>query len=122
MGAFYRMMHDVQRIFSPALRSEAIVNSDYSTDGDATNRFFTSVPTQAIYRDLILTQHGILNAAHPRRYKRFIRSGDDEHTALQRPTFYLGADNGYPLWLWTGNFHVPTPFWIDIVEDFVPLP
>lgn len=94
----------------------------YSTDGDATNRFFVSVPTQAQYRDLILAEHGALTAAHPRRYKRFIRSGDDEHTALQRPTFYLGTANGYPLWLWTANFQVPTPFWIDIVEDFVPLP
>ncbi len=94
----------------------------YSTDGDSTNRFFTRVPTQAQYRALILAEHGALNAAHPRRYKRFIRSGDDEHTALQRPTFYLGAANGYPLWLWTANFHVPTPFWIDIVEDFVPIP
>ena len=94
----------------------------YSTDGDATNRFFLNVPTQAQYRDLIVTEHGALNAAHPDRYKRFIRSGDDEHTALQRPTFYLGDADGVPLDVWTGDFLVPRPFWIDIVEDFVPLP
>ncbi len=94
----------------------------YSTDGDATDRFFLNVPTQAAYRALILTEHGALNAAHPDRYKSFIRSGDAEHTALQRPTFYLGTANGVPLDEWTGDFLVPRPFWQEIVEDFVPLP
>lgn len=95
----------------------------YSTDGDATNRFFASVPTQEMYRDLILTEHGTLNASHPDRYKLFVRSGDDEHTALQRPTFYLGDADGVPLYEWTDDFVVPRrPFWMNIVEDFVPLP
>lgn len=94
----------------------------YSTDGDATNRFFLNVATQAEYRDLIVTEHGALHDAYPDRYKRFIRSGDDEHTALQRPTFYLGEADGVPLDIWTDDFLVPRPFWIDIVEDFVPLP
>ena len=94
----------------------------YSTDGDATNRFFLNVPTQAQYRDLIVTEHDLLNEAYPDRYRRFIRSGDDEHTALQRPTFYLGEADGVPLDVWTGDFLVPRPFWIDIVEDFVPVP
>lgn len=94
----------------------------YSTDGDATNRFFINVPTQEQYRELIVTEHGMLNAAHPDRYKQFIRSGDDEHTALQRPTFYLGEADGVFLDTWTGDFLVPRPFWVDIVEDFVPIP
>lgn len=94
----------------------------YSTDGDATNRFFLNVPTQAEYRDLIVTEHGTLNTEHPDRYKTFIRSGDDEHTALQLPTFYLGEANGVALDLWTDDFLVPRPFWVNIVEDFVPLP
>lgn len=94
----------------------------YSTDGDSTNRFFMNVPTQEQYRELIVTEHGLLNAAHPNRYKQFIRSGDDEHTALQRPTFYLGDADGVFLDIWTGDFLVPRPFWIDIVEEFVPLP
>lgn len=94
----------------------------YSTDGDATNRFFLNVPTQVAYRDLILGVHGLLHDSHPDRYKRFIRSGDDSHTALQTPLFYLGEADGVPLDIWTGDFLVPRPFWVDIVEDFVPLP
>lgn len=94
----------------------------YSTDGDATNRFFLKVPTQEMYRALIVSEHGKLHDAHPNRYQRFIRSGDDSHTALQTPLFYLGEADGVPLDVWTGDFLIPRPFWIDIVEDFVPLP
>ncbi|MDH3522339.1 MAG: pectinacetylesterase family protein [Acidobacteriota bacterium] len=99
-----------------------ILESFYSTDADETNRFFLNVATQAEYRDLLLTEHGALNDLYPDRYKTFIRSGDDEHTALQRPTFYLGDADGVPLDVWTGDFLVPRPFWVDIVEDFVPFP
>jgi len=99
-----------------------IRESFYSTDGDFTDRFFLNIPTQAAYRELIVTEHGLLNDAHPDRYKRFIRSGDGEHTALQRPTFYVGEADGVPLYQWTDDFLVPRPFWIDIVEDFVPIP
>jgi len=94
----------------------------YSTDGDATNRFFASVPTQEQYRELILTEHGKLHEAHPNRYKRFIRSGDNTHTALQTPLLYVGEADGVPLYQWLEDFLVPRPFWEDIVEDFVPLP
>jgi hypothetical protein len=94
----------------------------YSTDGDATNRFFVKVPTQELYRMLILMEHGMIHAMYPERYKQFIRSGDDEHTALQRPTFYLGEANGVPLHEWTDDFVVPRPFWVDLVEEFVPAP
>lgn len=99
-----------------------IRESFYGTDGDATNRFFLKVPTQDLYRELILSEHGAINQSFPDRYKTFIRSGDDEHTALQRPTFYLGSANGVPLDEWTDDFLVPRPFWEDIVEDFVSLP
>ena len=94
----------------------------YSTDGDATNRFFLNVPTQVEFRDLILTEHGAINAAHPNRYKRFIVSGDASHTALQSLLFYSQDADGVPLNEWTEDFLVPRPFWVDIVEDFVPLP
>ena len=94
----------------------------YSTDGDATDRFFLNVPTQEAYRELILSEHGALHQAYPDRYNAFIRSGDDEHTALQRPSFYLAEANGVPLYEWTDDFLVPRPFWQEIVEDFVPLP
>ena len=88
----------------------------------ATNRFFLSVPTQAQYRALILSTHGELNADYPDRYKRFIVSGDDSHTALQRPLFYSQDANGVFLNEWTDDFLIPRPFWVDIVEDFVPIP
>ncbi|MBW2288830.1 MAG: hypothetical protein JRG90_13510 [Deltaproteobacteria bacterium] len=94
----------------------------YETDADGTNRFFTSTPTQEMYRDLILTEHGALNDAHPDRYKRFIVSGDASHTALQSPLFYSQEVDGVPLNEWTEDFLVPTPFWVDLVEDFIPFP
>lgn len=93
----------------------------YETDGDATNRFFMNVPTQALYRDLILTEHGPINTDHPNRYKRFIVSGDGSHTALQTPLFYSQEADGVPLNEWTDDFLIPRPFWVDIVEDFDPL-
>jgi hypothetical protein len=112
----------------------------YNTDGDQTDRNFTSlnlpgsppvVPfdpanrifglSQSEYRALILLEHGELNAAHPERYKRFIVSGDDSHTALQSPLFYSQDANDVPLNEWTRDFVSPRPFWVDIVEDFIPL-
>lgn len=118
-----------------------IKESFYSTDADETNRFFLNVPTQELYRDLIVTEHGKLHDAYPKRYKRFIRSGDGSHTALQTPLYYLGTANGIPLNEWTADFikpgrrhydddeceddddgddHRRRSLWIDIVEDFVP--
>jgi hypothetical protein len=101
---------------------QTIREAFYETDGDAVNRFFSKVPTQAQYRALILTEHGALNAAHPDRYKRFIVSGDDSHTALQSPLFYSQVADGVPLNEWTEDFFRAKPFWVDIVEDFVPVP
>lgn len=94
----------------------------YETDGDLTNRFFLNVPTQELYRALILTEHGAISMLHPDRYKRFIVSGDGSHTALQSPLFYSQDANGVLLNEWTDDFLVPRPFWVDIVEDFVPFP
>jgi len=112
----------------------------YETDGDATNigfasanlpGFFDPLPpiipfpsglSQSQYRALILAEHGALNAAHPDRYKRFIVSGDSSHTALQSPRFYSQDADGVPLNEWTDDFIRKRPFWVDIVEDFVPLP
>jgi len=94
----------------------------YETDADGTNRFFLQVPTQVQYRDIILTEHGALNASHPDRYKRFIVSGDSSHTALQSPLFYSQDADGVPLNEWAGDFLIPRPFWTDIVEDFIPAP
>jgi len=94
----------------------------YETDADLTNRFFLNVPTQAQYRDIILTEHGLLNDTYPNRYKRFIVSGDGSHTALQNDLFYSQTVDGVPLNEWTGDFLVPRPFWVDLVEDFIPFP
>jgi len=93
----------------------------YETDADATNRFFLGLLGDPDgFRDLIVTEHGLLNAAHPDRYKRFIVAGDSSHTALQAPLFYSQMAEGVPLFLWIDDFLVPRPFWDDIVEDPVP--
>lgn len=115
----------------------------YSTDADTTNRFFLKVPTQELYRGLIVSEHGEIHAAFPNRYKRFIRSGDTTHTALQTPLYFLGTANGLPLILWVDDFVKPDWWlslqdriarfappellpllnqWQDVVEDFAPAP
>ena len=115
----------------------------YETDSDATNRFFaqgdgTRMDPEA-YRSLILAEHGALNEAHPRRYKRFIVSGDDTHGAVQvtapspnfpvaQPfSFYTQEANGTQLSQWAAEFvrigQRQSQFgWKDIVEDYVPVP
>lgn len=107
----------------------------YSTDGDTTNRFFLRVPTQQLYRELLLSVHGAINAAYPNRYKRFIQSGSTTHTAIQTPLLYVGVANGVPLNLWVTDFLQPPlirlisaflqgrlPVWIDAVDEFVEAP
>jgi hypothetical protein len=91
------------------------------------------------YRELILTEHGALNAAYPTRYKRFIVSGDDTHGAVQvtaatpnfpfpQPfSFYTQQANGTLLSYWATEFvrigARQSQFgWKDIVEDYVPVP
>jgi hypothetical protein len=90
----------------------------YETDSDLTNRFFLGLlGNQPAFRELVVSEHGALNAAHPLRYKRFIVAGDTSHTALQTPLFYTQDANGFPLKDWT-KFFVQLPiFWQDIVED-----
>ncbi len=108
----------------------------YETDADGTNIGFVSanlpgfppfiLVTQSLYRFILDTEHGALNAAHPDRYKRFIISGDTTHTALQSNNrFYTYEANGVPLHQWTNDFVKPPgnrSVWVDIVEDFVELP
>jgi len=111
----------------------------YETDSDATNRFFAqgdgSRMDPEVYRELILTEHGALNEAFPRRYKRFIVSGDDTHGGIQvtAPSpnfpfaqpflFYTQEANGTRLAYWAGEFirigQRQSKFgWKDIVEDY----
>jgi hypothetical protein len=93
----------------------------YETDGDLTNRFFLNLLGDPVaFRNLVVTEHGLLNAAHPERYKRFIVAGDTSHTALQTPLFYTQHANGVLLNEWVEDFVVPRPFWEDIVEDPIP--
>jgi hypothetical protein len=93
----------------------------YETDGDLTNRFFLDLlGDPAGFRDLIVTEHGLLNDAHPNRYKRFIVAGDTSHTALQTPLFYSQDANGVVLNQWTDDFLINRPSWVDIVEDPAP--
>ena len=92
----------------------------YETDGDLTNRFFLDLLSDPVgFRDLIVTEHGLLNEAHPDRYKRFIVTNDTSHTALQTPLFYSQDANGVFLNEWTDDFLSPRPFWVDIVEDVI---
>ena len=112
----------------------------YETDADATNIFFLSVNlpgffdplppiipfpnglSQNQYRDLILDAHAVINDAYPKRYKRFIVSGDTSHTALQTPLFYTQEVDGVTLNKWTKDFLRNKKSWVDIVEDFVAAP
>jgi hypothetical protein len=90
----------------------------YETDADLTNRFFMDMLFDPVgFRDLVVTTHGVINAANPNRYKRFIVTGDTSHTALQSPLFYSQDANGVLLNEWARDFLVPTPFWMDIVES-----
>jgi hypothetical protein len=95
--------------------------SYYDTDGDLTNRFFMGLlGDQAAWRDLIVTEHGLLNAAYPNRYKRFIVAGDTTHTALQTLLFYNTDADGVLLDDWTADFVDHAPGWVDLVEPAVP--
>jgi hypothetical protein len=114
----------------------------YETDSDATNRFFAqgdgTLMQPEVYRELILTEHGALNEAYPRRYKRFIVSSDDTHGGVQgtaaspcspfpQPFLFYNQDaNGEYLVDWTTEFirigARQSQFgWKDIVEDYVPV-
>ena len=115
----------------------------YETDADITNRFFAqgdgSLMDPTAYRELILAEHGALHEAYPKRYKRFIVSGDDTHGAVQQTAatpnfpfvqpflFYTQEANGTPLSEWAAELvrigARQSQFgWKDIVEDYVPVP
>jgi hypothetical protein len=93
----------------------------YETEFDQTNRFYTRLLADPVgFRDLVVSEHGLLNAAYPGRYKRFIvGDGDTSHTALQSPLFYIQEADGVPLNEWTHDFIRNNPFWVDIVEDSI---
>ena len=114
----------------------------YETDSDATNRFFAqgdgSLMDPQVYRDLILTEHGALHEAYPRRYKRYIVSADDTHGGVQGTAaspcfpypqpflFYTQDANGELLNEWTREFvrigsRQSKRGWQDIVEDYTPV-
>jgi hypothetical protein len=89
----------------------------YDTDADVTNRFFLGLlGDQAAWRDLWVTENGLLNESHPDRYKRFFVAGDNTHTALQTIQFYTYAADGVLLSDWMGDFLDHAPGWIDLVE------
>ena len=97
----------------------------YETEFDQTNRFFTRLLSDPFgYQDLVVTEHGLLNEAHPDRYKRFIvNNADTSHTALQSPLFYSQESGGVVLSEWTAEFvwngdgdSQGDDIWIDTVE------
>lgn len=90
----------------------------YETDADQTNRFFLGLLFDPVgFRNLVVTEHGLLNAAFPDRYKRFIVAGDISHTALQSPLFETQEANGIGLRDWTRDFLDSRPGWVDVVEE-----
>jgi hypothetical protein len=93
----------------------------YSTDQDSVVRPTTGLSAEA-FRDLMVTEHDALHDAHPRRYKAFIVSGDDSHTAIQKDLLYTQEADGTPLvwWIWS-LVNLPY-FWEHVIEDFVPAP
>ncbi len=93
----------------------------YSTDQDETVRPSLGLSVEE-FRELIVAEHGALNDAHPARYKAFIVSGDDSHTAIQKDLLYTQEANGTPLVRWVRRFLNHRFFWRHIVEDFVPSP
>jgi hypothetical protein len=121
---------------------KSIREAFYEADSDATNRFFAqgdgSLMDPETYRALILAEHGALNEAYPRRYKRFIVSSDDTHGGVQGTAaspcspfpqpflFYTQEANGELLVDWTSEFisidNRQSQFgWKDIVEDYDPV-
>jgi hypothetical protein len=87
----------------------------YSSDGDSTIRFFLSIPTAAAYRSLLLNTHDPIVAAHPDRYKRFIRGGSTVHTAIGGGLYYTLSVNGTALYQWIADFVNGDPHWVDNV-------
>ena len=87
----------------------------YSSDGDATIRFFNSIPTAAAYRALLLGTWDPIVAAYPGRVNRFIRGGSTSHTAIGGGLFYSLVVNGLPLYQWTADFVDDDPHWVDNV-------
>ena len=59
--------------------------------------------------------HDPINAAHPDRYKRFIRSGSEEHTALGFSGFYTFEADGVPLYQWGDDFVNEEPEWVGTI-------
>lgn len=93
----------------------------YETDSDLTNRFFLRLlANQPLFREIVVTEHGLLNEKYPDRYKRFIVAGDASHTALQTPLFYTQDANGVLLSDWTADFLASAPGWVDLVEPALP--
>ncbi len=84
----------------------SICEAFYETEFDGTNRFFTRLLFDPVgFRNLVVTEHGLLNDAHPSRYKRFIvGGGDTSHGAFQTPLFNFQTSNGIELDRWTKKF------------------
>ncbi len=111
----------------------------YETDSDATNRFFAQGDGSGMdpdaYRELLISQHGPIHDAYPRRYNTFIVSGDDTHGAVQGAAsspcfdaqpdlFYTQEVDGSLLSDWTREFirigSRQSRFgWKDIVDDYL---
>lgn len=87
----------------------------YSSDNDSTIRFFLGIGAAPAYRNLLLSTHDPINAAHPDRYKRFIRPSS-VHTAIGSTLFYTVMSNEVLLYQWVADFVNDHPDWVDLVQ------
>jgi len=112
----------------------------YTTDGDLFLRYYLRLATQAEYRELLLSVHDPIQAAFPDRYARFIVSGSEAHAVLPYDAFYQAEIHGTPLYRWMRDFLEQSPgvgggdqdpqgsgsdpgsSWVDLVEEWIPVP
>jgi hypothetical protein len=87
----------------------------YSSDNDATIRFFLSIGAAPQYRVLLLSVTDTVVATAPERYKRFIRGGCSSHTAIGSMLYYTLNVNGLALYQWIADMVNGDPNWVDNV-------
>ena len=91
----------------------------FSYDGDAVIRFFIQVPTPAAYRSLLLSVFDPINAAYPKRYKRYIAAGT-AHTILGSSAYYNLVRDNVPFYEWLDDLTTDGVNFVDIVEPAQP--
>ncbi len=87
----------------------------FSYDGDGVIRFFIQVPTEDMYRDLLLTTTDPIAADYGRRYNRFVAVGA-AHTILGSNAYYTLEVDGVRFVDWLDSFANGGRDFKDVVE------